>query len=115
MHRASIICIYGYKGGLEGMVRCQTRCNRTAVNQRAVAVKSTSGFAAVETAGERIAAAPAEADPSGPRCESTESLNLATRNDTGPARNGGRRSAAPVNALAGLGGIDERVDVDIDV
>jgi hypothetical protein len=37
-----------------------------------------SGSAAVETAGEKIAAAHAEADPIGLRCESTESLNLGT-------------------------------------
>ena len=35
-----------------------------------------SGLAAVATAGEEIAAAHAEADPIGPQCESTESLNL---------------------------------------
>jgi len=35
-----------------------------------------SGSAAVETAGEEIAAAHADGDPIGPRCESTESLNL---------------------------------------
>ena len=35
-----------------------------------------SGSAAVETAGEKIAAAHAEADPIGPICESTESLQV---------------------------------------
>jgi hypothetical protein len=35
-----------------------------------------SGSAAVEMEGEEIAPAHAEADPGGPRCESTESLNL---------------------------------------